>query len=87
MLSHPAKVSSRWKEKTGRLRGSGSSRLVKRVSAPVPWYKKGRGRQGAGRLSGNPVLYLSDWGSTPVRVNPSGLASTTPTAVPLTNSR
>ena len=78
--THAASVSGVWKEKTRRLRGSGSSLLVNCVSAPVLSYRNGRGRWWAGRLSGRPVLYFSDWTSTPVSVDPSGLASTTPAA-------
>jgi hypothetical protein len=46
-LSQSAKVSGRWKEKTSRLRGLGSRRLVKRVSVPVLW-KGGRAVAGTG---------------------------------------
>ena len=39
--AHSASVSGRWKWKTSRLRGSGSSRFVNRVSTPVLSYKNG----------------------------------------------
>jgi hypothetical protein len=78
--SQAARVSGRWKPKTGRLRASGSRRFVKRVSTPVHWQQKGSGRRGAGRLSGRPWLYLPDWISTSTRGTPAFFASITPAA-------
>ena len=84
MSSHEASVSGLKKLNTRRLRGSGSRRLVNRVSTPVLSYKNGSGRMTAGSSAGIPSLYFSDCHSTPVSVVPSGFASIAPTALPPT---
>jgi hypothetical protein len=52
--SHVASVSGLKNANSGRDRGSGSSRLVNRVSTPVDSNRNGSGRRHAGKAAGNP---------------------------------
>jgi hypothetical protein len=52
--SQSASVSGRGKSNTCRLRGTGSSPLVKKVTDPFDSNRNGKGRRYAGRLSGSP---------------------------------
>ena len=60
-LSHSASVEGRWRWGTPEMRrvfGSGSRRLMKRVSTPVLMYRNGSGLTGGSSPAGRPVAYL-----------------------------
>jgi hypothetical protein len=61
--AYSATVSGRGKLNTCRLRGTGSSPLVKNDTEPFDSNRKGSGRRWAGRLSGRPAAYLADCAS------------------------
>ena len=85
-LIHSSKVSGLWNAKISLLLGFESHLFVKWISVPELSYKKGKSSSTFSNSSGKPPEYFAVWGSLPLRVKPSFLASIIPTAIPLTNN-